>query len=133
MNGKRYSRQRELIYEAVLGSDQHPTAEMVFQWLKPENPSLSLGTVYRNLRQLADEKKLLTLETEKKTLHFDADLSPHMHFICNRCGAISDLFLQSDLGDRLSQQGYTVDSEKTVLYGLCPTCACLHSHPKNSI
>ena len=56
MNGKRYSRQRELIYEAVLGSDQHPTAEMVFQWLKPENPSLSLGTVYRNLNLLTEEE-----------------------------------------------------------------------------
>ena len=129
----RDSKQREAVYEAVRGTKCHPDAEWVYTCVRKHIPDISLGTVYRNLRQLADEKKLLTLETEKKTLHFDADLSPHMHFICNRCGAISDLFLQSDLGDRLSQQGYTVDSEKTVLYGLCPTCACLHSHPKNSI
>ena len=55
MNGKRYSRQRELIYEALRQTEQHPTAEMIYQWLKPANPSLSLGTVYRNLNLLADE------------------------------------------------------------------------------
>ena len=49
MKGKRYSRQRELIFEALKASHEHPTAEMMYQWLKPENPNLSLGTVYRNL------------------------------------------------------------------------------------
>ena len=39
MNGKRYSRQRELIYEALRQTEQHPTAEMIYQWLKPANPS----------------------------------------------------------------------------------------------
>ena len=55
MKGKRYSRQRELIFEALKASHEHPTAEMMYQWLKPENPNLSLGTVYRNLNLLADE------------------------------------------------------------------------------
>ena len=55
MNGKRYSRQRELIYETLKHTKEHPTAEMLYQWLKPENPNLSLGTVYRNLNLLADE------------------------------------------------------------------------------
>ena len=55
MKGKRYSRQRELIYQTLMATDQHPTAEMIYNWLKPENPSLSLGTVYRNLNLLADE------------------------------------------------------------------------------
>lgn len=52
---KRYSRQRELIYRALLASKAHPTADMVYQMLKPENPNLSLGTVYRNLNLLAEE------------------------------------------------------------------------------
>ena len=55
MTGKRYSKQRELIYQCLMATHEHPTAEMLYQWLKPENPSLSLGTVYRNLNLLADE------------------------------------------------------------------------------
>ena len=54
MEQKRYSRQRELIYECLQGMKIHPTAEMIYQTLKPEYPKLSLGTVYRNLNQLAD-------------------------------------------------------------------------------
>ena len=62
MNGKRYSRQRELIYQALCQTDEHPTAEMVYRWLKPENPALSLGTVYRNLNLLADEGVIRRME-----------------------------------------------------------------------
>ena len=50
MQDRRFSHQRERIYAAVLNSHAHPTAEMVYQRLKPEMPRLSLGTVYRNLR-----------------------------------------------------------------------------------
>lgn len=118
----RYSRQREAVYQAVKGTTCHPDAEWVYARVRQTIPDVSLGTVYRNLRQLADEKALLTLETERKALHFDADLSPHMHFICSDCGRISDLFIESDLTGRLEDMGYRVESEKTVLYGLCPSC-----------
>ena len=50
---QRFSQQRERIYQTVLESRAHPTAEMVYQQLKPEMPRLSLGTVYRNLQQMA--------------------------------------------------------------------------------
>ena len=52
---QRFSQQRERIYQTVLESRAHPTAEMVYQQLKPEMPRLSLGTVYRNLQQMARE------------------------------------------------------------------------------
>ena len=58
---KRYSRQRELIYDVLLHSREHPTAEMVYKLLKPEHPSLSLGTVYRNLNQLVEEGTIASL------------------------------------------------------------------------
>ena len=55
---QRFSHQREQIYRAVLESWDHPTAEMVYQRLKPEMPRLSMGTVYRNLQQMAREGRL---------------------------------------------------------------------------
>jgi Fur family peroxide stress response transcriptional regulator len=89
MAGKRYSKQRELIYECVKHTKEHPSAEMVYQWLKPENPGLSLGTVYRNLNLLADEGLLLRLSTAVD--RYDADLSVHAHLHCIRCNQVSDL------------------------------------------
>ena len=54
---QRFSHQRERIYQTVLERRDHPTAEMVYQQLKPEMPRLSLGTVYRNLQQMGFWKK----------------------------------------------------------------------------
>ena len=52
---QRFSHQREEIYQAVCATKEHPTAQMVYDTLKPRMPRLSLGTVYRNLHQMAEE------------------------------------------------------------------------------
>ncbi|MEG0018555.1 MAG: transcriptional repressor, partial [Hydrogenoanaerobacterium sp.] len=49
----KYSRQRELVMNAVVNNPVHPTADYVYSHLREENPNISLGTVYRNLNLLA--------------------------------------------------------------------------------
>ena len=56
---QRYSQQREAIYRSVLEGEDHPSAEMVYSRLKPSMPKLSLGTVYRNLHQMAEEGRMI--------------------------------------------------------------------------
>lgn len=123
MQQRRYSRQREQIYEAVCTTNAHPTAEMVYDRLKPEMPRLSLGTVYRNLRQMAAEGRLV--ELEGTVARFDANISPHTHFRCQRCGAVSDLALPYDGGlDALAAgDGRLVRGHSLCFYGICPACA----------
>ena len=48
----RYSKQREMIYEYLLSTGEHPSAEIIYEELKKTIPALSLGTVYRNLTVL---------------------------------------------------------------------------------
>ena len=64
---QRFSQQRERIYQAVRISVEHPTAQMVYDTLRPEMPRLSLGTVYRNLHQMAQEGRLRELEEEERS------------------------------------------------------------------
>ena len=45
----RYSKKREAILTAIRSTTCHPSAEWIYQTLKPTHPDLSLGTVYRNL------------------------------------------------------------------------------------
>ncbi|MGE4277314.1 MAG: transcriptional repressor, partial [Lawsonibacter sp.] len=45
----RHSKKREAILSAIRSTKSHPSAEWVYQTLKPTHPDLSLGTVYRNL------------------------------------------------------------------------------------
>ena len=127
MNGKRYSRQRELIYEALRQTEQHPTAEMIYQWLKPANPSLSLGTVYRNLNLLADEGAIRRMAFPVE--RYDAKTMPHPHFCCDQCGAVSDLHLPYDAElDRqaLLASGHDVTGHEVVFHGICTKCKQLH-------
>ena len=127
MNGKRYSRQRELIYQALMNTDQHPTAEMVYQWLKPTNPNLSLGTVYRNLNLLADEGTIVRMEFPVE--RYDANVKPHPHFRCKGCGSVYDLKLPYDEGlDQQSEQisGHQIKGHELLFYGICSHCKVTH-------
>ena len=91
---RRYSRQRELIYNCLLETKEHPTAEMVYQWLLPDNPNLSRGTVYRNLKLLAEDGLLMRMHFPVE--RYDACTRQHPHFCCRVCGAVSDLELKYD-------------------------------------
>ncbi len=77
MEHRRYSQQREMILTCLRGTTAHPTADMIYQALKPENPKLSLGTVYRNLNQLADDGYIMRLPFHVE--RYDANTQPHLH------------------------------------------------------
>lgn len=118
----RHSVQRDIILKAVRGTTSHPTAEAVCETVRLELPSVSLGTVYRNLKLLAEQRELDTLETEDSRVHYDGNTSPHRHFICKSCGKIIDLFIGQALPPELAELGLTVEGEKCVYYGRCGSC-----------
>ena len=87
----RYSRQRELIREILMSTKSHPTAEWIYEKAREQDPTLSLGTVYRNLKFLCEQGEAIALETADKCIHFDGNINNHRHFICNECGRVYDL------------------------------------------
>lgn len=127
MNGKRYSRQRELIHQALKGTRQHPTAEMLYQWLKPENPNLSLGTVYRNLNLLVEEGAIARMAFPVE--RYDANTQPHPHFRCGVCGGVYDLELPYDAAldeKALVASGHDIKGHELLFYGTCARCKQTH-------
>ncbi|MCI2056320.1 MAG: transcriptional repressor [Oscillibacter sp.] len=120
---QRFSYQREQIYAALQQTTEHPTAEMIYARLKPEMPRLSLGTVYRNLRQLAQDGQVT--ELSGPVARFDPVTRPHTHFCCTRCGAVSDLDIPYDgsLDQIAAGDGRHVRQHSLTFYGLCPACA----------
>lgn len=122
MSKLRYSRQRELIYDTLKCSKQHPTAEMIYQMLKPENPSLSLGTVYRNLNLLAEEGIILRMPFPVD--RYDANTHEHPHFLCKTCGNLYDLEMSvgEKLDDLVNELGYQVERHDLIFRGTCKDC-----------
>ena len=122
MKSQRFSQQRERIYEAVRTSMEHPSAQMVYDALRPEMPRLSLGTVYRNLHQMAQEGRLR--ELEGPVARFDAVLPSHTHIRCVRCGQVADLELPYDsaLDREAAGDGWVITGHELVFNGICPAC-----------
>lgn len=65
--------QRIVVYEALMElHDKHPVAEDVYQYLRPDNPSISLGTVYKTLDILAENGFIRRVLSAKGNNRYDA-------------------------------------------------------------
>ena len=123
----RYSKKREAILTAIQGTTCHPSAEWVYRQLKPQHPDLSLGTVYRNLAFFQERGLVQSVGVVQGQERFDAIVTPHSHFVCNRCGSVLDLpgiRPEEELDRAVSQQyGLLAERHELTFYGLCPSCS----------
>src|SRR5262249_32907453 len=87
-------------------------------------PSVSLGTVYRNLQRLVAEGVIGVAQTGDRVARYDPMPAPHDHFVCERCGRIEDLAGEPPAaGVRAARRaGHHVTSHALVLYGRCRGC-----------
>ena len=123
---KRYSRKREAILQAIRSTRSHPSAEWVYNKLKPEFPDLSLATVYRNIAAFVESGELVSVAVVDSKERYDADLSSHSHFICQCCGDVADIddFSSGQDLDRLAGDaiGAQVDRHELIFRGICRKC-----------
>ncbi len=122
---RRYSKQRELIYQTIISTKEHPTAENVYSTLKESNPSLSLGTVYRNIRQLEEAGMIIKIPNTGTSERYDGSVHEHSHFICDVCGDVLDVedaSLNSRMLTFASKKDFTVSRMSLTLHGVCAKC-----------
>ncbi|MBS1272280.1 MAG: Peroxide-responsive repressor PerR [Candidatus Marinimicrobia bacterium] len=122
---ERYSKQREAIFNVVMSTDTHPTAEWVYETVREELSSISLGTVYRNLNYLVRKRKIRELNLADDVARYDGNKATHFHYICTECNTIYDMDYEAgDFIESVSERlpGFTVNSHKLELYGTCQQC-----------
>lgn len=115
---------RKLIERMIKKSTLHPTADEVFNRARKIEPSISLATVYRNLRALVADGEIRERNFEGVS-RFDPNRHPHGHLICTTCGTIADFApdverLLSPVQDCL--QGWSAEEFDLEVRGLCPSC-----------
>ncbi len=88
--GLKVTPQRAAIYEAILKLNNHPTAENIIEYIKTNNPNISVGTVYKVLDTLVENNFLKKVKTEKDIMRYDALLSNHHHLYCVETDRIED-------------------------------------------
>ena len=120
----RHSHQRDMIYEYLLQTKEHPSADMVYEELKSKIPNLSLGTVYRNLKLLEELGMVRKVTTLNNVERYDACCEDHVHFVCSKCGKIIDLpnFTQQIKDNCFTEVGHDVEWVSLILGGTCSDC-----------
>ena len=124
--GQRFSRKRQAIYDALRASREHPSAEWVYQTLKPEYPDLSLGTVYRNLKGMVAIGDVICVGNVDGKDRFDAYVHPHAHLLCDSCGAVVDLDITEGMAAQCQamarEHDIDLDLRSLRFTGLCGGC-----------
>ena len=120
----RYSKQRELVLEAVRSLCTHPTAEEIHEEALKSCPGLSLGTVYRNLNSLCAAGQVRRVSIPGEADRFDHTLAWHSHLYCTACGRVEDVEIdEKQLLRLVKRTGASVQSCAVTLFGLCGACS----------
>ena len=115
----RYSHQREIILNLIHSTETHPTADWIYSNARTQIPNISLGTIYRNLKQL-EQDQLITTIFDGNVARFDSNMESHDHLKCKICGNLTDLTLDHDFKSRVKQKfNFIADKIEMTIIGTC--------------
>lgn len=122
----RVTPQRALIWQVLVESGHHFTAEEVFERARGELPGLELSTVYRTLEALENAGLVADSRLPEGPRVFEAHPADHSHLVCEVCGAIShpDAETERALRETLERGsgGFEVRELHVVASGRCAGC-----------
>jgi len=122
---KRNTIQRQIILDALIKLDTHPSIEEIYAQIQAEHPSISKTTVYRNLRQLAEAGIIRRVSLPDGLERYDKRVHRHYHFRCRACDCIHDVEIAplTAINDEVREKhGFQVDGHDVVFSGVCIAC-----------
>ena len=112
--------------DAVKKLDNHPTVEEVYADVIKDYNNISKNTVYRNLRQLADDGEIQRVQMQGEPERYDNNSKKHYHFKCNICGMMIDIDMDYiddiDKTARFSHK-FKIDGHDIIFKGTCLECS----------
>lgn len=122
----RLTRQRQLVFDHLVDSDEFRTAQQVHAELRTDGETIGLATVYRALQWLTEAGLIDTLRTpEGEVAYRRCSPAHHHHLICRRCGRTVEV-----AGDELetwsqkvaAENGFREPEHFVEVYGICSSC-----------
>ena len=125
-SGLKLTPQRMAIVREIADDLSHPTAQSLFERLRPSFPTMSFATVYNTLDALARCGLTGSLNLGG-AVRFDPNTTPHHHAVCDRCAAVVDVPAEparhkTPLKTLRVAGGFRVRAEERTYRGLCGRC-----------
>ena len=130
-SGLKLTPQRLAIVRELAGDPTHPTAQELFERLRPSLPTMSFATVYNTLDTLAQTGLCAALSLSPGPARFDANMHPHDHAVCDACGEVRDITVRRDASGpvdgrapnrQVRASGFEVRAVELIYRGLCADC-----------
>ena len=128
-HGLAVTHQRQVIFETLTAMHGHPSPEAVYDVVKDRIPSISLATVYKNLKTFEEHGLIHEVSPHHGSARFETNPSPHHHLVCLRCKAIVDVPAADVEPFRLKKRapaGFRIQRYNVEMLGLCGDCAKQH-------
>ena len=117
--------QRLAVYQYLKSTNEHPSAETIYNALQATYPTMSLATVYKSLKTLVEVNLVQELNVGEGNFRYDANCFEHCHIQCVKCGKVEDLMNLPlpNLNSIVEENSdYKVNWNKVFFYGLCKEC-----------
>ena len=117
--------QRLAVYNYLLNTTSHPSADIIYTDIHIQYPTMSLATVYKALKTLVDVGLIQEINVGEGNFRYDGNSLAHPHVQCLSCGKVDDFKdLSLDNLNSLAEEytDYKIISNKVYFYGYCPDC-----------
>jgi Fur family peroxide stress response transcriptional regulator len=122
----RITPQRLAVLRILSASEDHPTAEQIFEKVKTAFPTTSLATIYKTIALLKSLNEVLELGFPDGSNRYDGNKPfPHPHLICTGCGKIMDpelMGLDMLKGEISKRTGFRIQHHRLDFFGVCQEC-----------
>jgi Fur family peroxide stress response transcriptional regulator len=125
-NQYRITPQRLAILKVLAESRGHPSVDAIYAQVKPNFPTTSLATIYKNVTVLKEIGQVLELGFSDDSNRYDGNKPfDHPHLVCVRCKKIvdPDVAALKDMTQELMREtGFTITRHRLDFFGICPDC-----------
>ena len=126
-SGRRTTRQRQQVYEALGLAPGFVTAQQLHQQMLAQGATVGLATVYRSLQLLAADGGVDVVRTQDgETAYRRCSPTHHHHLICRSCGRTIEIEaapLEQWAEQIAAQYGFCDIGHVVEIDGLCPDCS----------
>ena len=119
---ERSTRQRSAIEETLSKVGQPMLPQALLAAAQQIVPSLSLATVYRNLKALEAEGRIEAVTLPGEPARYEMRKHHHHHFHCKGFDQVIDIDACPGNLSHLLPRGFVLEDHQITLYGKCPAC-----------